>query len=130
MIPIPWRAHSGSGRKSFNPLFKERKQVQWLIKEQCDVIGSSLPRFEGAIRCEYNYYMPIPKSTSKKRRALMISGEIRPTTRPDCTNIQKFYEDCLNDFLFDDDSQVVDVHSRKWYGEIPRVVIKITELKE
>ena len=34
MIPIPWRAHSGSGRKSFNPLYQERKQVQWLIKEQ------------------------------------------------------------------------------------------------
>jgi len=42
---------------------------------------------EGALKCVLSFYMPIPKSTSKKDVAKMLSGEIRFTKKPDIDNL-------------------------------------------
>jgi Holliday junction resolvase RusA-like endonuclease len=64
---------------------------------------------------------PIPKSASKKIRAAMIAGLVRPTKRPDWDNIGKIISDSLNEIAYKDDSQVVDAHVKKFYGESPCV---------
>lgn len=69
--------------------------------------------------------MPIPKSTSKKTRLLMLEGKIRPTTRPDRTNLCKLMEDVFNGIVYLDDSQIVGGAVEKWYSDNPRVVVKI-----
>jgi Holliday junction resolvase RusA-like endonuclease len=83
------------------------------------------PKHEGYVGLVVRTYMPIPKSTSKKNRALMIEGEIRPAKRPDADNILKIYGDALNGIAWDDDSQVVAGHVMKWYSEQPRVEVII-----
>lgn len=118
--PIPWKAHMGYGRKSFNPLYKEREMVQYFIKSQPD-----FHRFEGPVFLCFDFFFKIPKATSKIKRTGMVNGIIRPMTRPDVSNCIKFYEDCLKEILFDDDSQVVQIHARKFYGEKPRTIIKV-----
>jgi Holliday junction resolvase RusA-like endonuclease len=64
---------------------------------------------------------PIPKSVSKFMRACMIDGRVRPTKRPDWDNIGKIISDSLNEIAYKDDSQVIDAHVKKYYGEIPQV---------
>lgn len=68
-------------------------------------------------------YYAIPKSASKKARAEMIAGRIRPTKKPDYDNIAKVISDALNEIAYKDDSQVVDAIIHKWYGEEPRVCV-------
>lgn len=38
--------------------------------------------------------------------------------------------DAANGVLYKDDSQIVSKHTRKIYGEVPKVVIKIEEIKD
>jgi Holliday junction resolvase RusA-like endonuclease len=72
--------------------------------------------------------LPIPASWSKRRRAAAISGDIRPTSRPDVDNYVKAALDAINGIVVADDSLVVDLQAQKKYGVNPRVVLQIAPL--
>jgi len=72
-------------------------------------------------------YYEIPKSVSKIKRSRMISGEIRPSKKPDMDNVVKIIADSLNNVAYKDDTQIVDCQVRKFYSEIPRVVVVLSE---
>ena len=74
-------------------------------------------------------YYPIPKSVSKKKRQMMVSHQLRPMKRPDTDNVCKSILDSLNGVAYYDDAQVVDCQVRKFYGEDPRVFVKIISLE-
>jgi len=65
--------------------------------------------------------MPIPKGTSKKKRAEMIYH----TKRPDLDNLVKFVKDCMNGIVWHDDSLVAELHAGKLYDENPRTAITV-----
>lgn len=85
---------------------------------------------EGEIYAEIKAFYKIPKSVSKKRKQLMISGEIRPTKKPDLDNIAKAILDALNGLAYHDDSQVVEMKVEKYWSENPRVEIKIKKIEK
>ena len=70
-----------------------------------------------------------PKSTSKKRKAQMLSGDIRPTKKPDIDNIVKCILDGLNSVAYRDDTQVVDVQATKKYAEKAEVQVEIAVIE-
>lgn len=72
----------------------------------------------------------IPKSYSAKRRQAAIEGKIRPTSKPDNTNYAKGIEDALNKVIWNDDSSIVTLVVRKWYGERPRTIVHVTPCAE
>lgn len=74
-------------------------------------------------------YLPIPSSESQKRQRLMEEHKIRPTKKPDSSNIQKAVEDGLNGVAYSDDSQIVDTQVRRFYSHQPRVVVTIQEAR-
>src|SRR5277367_6374459 len=119
-VPVAWKSHAGYGRKSFNPLWREREMYQEKIREQYH--GGVL---EIAVSCEYIFYRKIPESTSKKMRDKLLLGNIRPICRPDRDNYDKFLSDCLQGIVIEDDSQIVDGPVRKFYDDEPYTVIKI-----
>lgn len=84
--------------------------------------------YEGQCRVEIDAYFQIPISTSKKRKALMMAGHIRPTKRPDCDNIAKAVLDALNSVAYNDDKQVIEMVVRKWYSDVPRTIVMIEEV--
>jgi Holliday junction resolvase RusA-like endonuclease len=73
-------------------------------------------------------YRSIPKSMSKKKVAQAIAGDLRPTTKPDASNICKGVEDALKGVIWRDDSQVVELIIRKWYSDTPRVEVSVKEI--
>ena len=97
-----------------------------LIKEL--FIISNQKKLDGALVLVAKAYFPITKSTSKKNRAKMISGEIHHTKKPDYDNISKIIGDALNGLAYDDDSQIVDGRLIKSYSEEPRLEIEITKI--
>ena len=72
---------------------------------------------------------PIPASTPKRKREDMLSGIIRPT-RCDTTNLQKYYEDCLKNILFEDDRLVAKNISEKLYADKGKILITVFTLEE
>lgn len=73
-------------------------------------------------------YYRIPKSASKKKRAAMMAGKIRPIKKPDSDNVIKVIADSLNNLAYYDDTQIVDCQCRKFYSENPRVEVTIINL--
>ena len=71
-----------------------------------------------------------PKSTSKKRMALMLDGKEPPLKKPDMDNVVKIIADSLNNLAYYDDTQIVDCQCRKFYSENPRVEVTIINLSE
>lgn len=67
----------------------------------------------------------VPKGFSKQKTKDAIGGMIRPSTKPDCSNYLKGIEDALNGLIWRDDSQLVSVIVRKWYGVRPGTFIRI-----
>jgi Holliday junction resolvase RusA-like endonuclease len=88
---------------------------------------SGYPMLQGEIEAIIYAYFPIPKSTTKKRRALMESGAIGCGTKPDADNIAKAVLDALNGLAYTDDSKVTGLIVLKLYGTEPRVEVKLTE---
>ena len=72
--------------------------------------------------------LPVPASWSGRKRAAAITGDIRPTTRPDLDNYAKSATDALNGIVVADDSLIVELDARKRYGIAPKVVLTVMPL--
>ena len=70
----------------------------------------------------------IIKSASKKDKARMLSGELKPTKKPDADNIVKIICDALNNIAYKDDTQIVELEFKKAYGELEKVIVEIEEI--
>lgn len=75
------------------------------------------------IRLNAIFYMPIPKSTSKKRTKLMI--DTPHTKRPDTSNLVKLIEDRAESVFYKDDSCIYHVNATKLYSDKPRIEIEL-----
>ena len=82
----------------------------------------------GPVEIIVDAFFKIPKSWSKKNREAAIYDEIRPTGRPDASNILKIVDDGCNGVAFVDDSQIVSSTCRKFYSEDARVQVRIEYL--
>ena len=78
------------------------------------------------LKMDVKYFLPIPKTTSKKKKALMLSNEIKHVKRPDIDNFVKLTLDVLNNIAFYDDSQIWSLSATKLYSEQPHTTITIT----
>lgn len=83
----------------------------------------------GAIELTVTVFKPTLKSFSKKKKVAAESGQLRPVTKPDVDNYVKGVKDALKQVIWKDDSQVVDLHTSKFYSEKPRVEITVTPLE-
>lgn len=70
------------------------------------------------------------KSTSKKNKELMLTGDIKPLKKPDIDNITKVVLDALNGIAYNDDTQVIKLEVQKYYDSTARVEVQIKELEE
>ena len=73
--------------------------------------------------------LSVPKSKSKKWQLAALRGEIRPTKKPDNTNLVKGIEDALSGCIYADDKQIASSRISKWYGTEPRVEVTIKTLE-
>lgn len=81
--------------------------------------------FDCPIKLICMYYMPIPKSYSKRKK-LRLSNEMTPhIKRPDLDNLDKIFMDILSSIFYNDDSQVFIKESYKYYSDKPRTEITL-----
>ena len=85
----------------------------------------------GAVVLSLKIYRAVPKSMSKRKREAALAGKLRPTTRPDVSNVLKGVEDALKGLWYADDSQIVGYGTLgKWYDKQPRIEIAMQEIEE
>jgi len=113
-----WGAYTPQKTVNYETLVKEMFMVE------------KLSMLEGEIVLYVKAYFSVTKSTSNKKRLLMISRLIRPVKKPDWDNIGKLISDALNGLAYNDDSQIVTATVEKWYAEVPRVEVEITKIEK
>lgn len=105
---------------------KDTVNYETLVKmEYTQACGEQIFPDDAMLDMRIKAYYSIPKSASKKRHAAMLSGDIRPTKKPDMDNVIKIIADSLNKIAYRDDTQIVDCQVRKFYSEKPRVEVMI-----
>ena len=122
--PIPFKAPQVYQSRTFNPRHAEKDQVQDIIRKQ---YGDAL--LDAPLNVRFTFFVQIPVSFSKKKVEAALSGEIFPVTRPDASNMVKFYEDCLIGTVIEDDSLIVVLCAYKLYAVKPSTVIQIEIVK-
>ena len=88
-----------------------------------------MPQLEGPVCMVLEAVFAPAKSWPKKRRALALSGHLRPVTKPDADNLIKAVADALNGIAYRDDVQVVSVACDKRYGETEGLTVTLRPLQ-
>lgn len=78
---------------------------------------------EGPITLEVTFFMPIPASTPKKKKELLLGQP--HVKKPDLSNMIKYLEDVSQGILFRDDAIIDKIIARKLYSDIPRTEFTI-----
>ena len=119
--PIPQPRHRVlKNGFSFDPAKEKKNFVRMQMMETIDF------KLNQPIEITMLFYMPIPKATSKKKKALMIENKIPHTKKPDIDNIIKFYMDAMTGVVIYDDNQIHSLTAKKLYSDTPRTEIIIT----
>nr|WP_244887281.1 RusA family crossover junction endodeoxyribonuclease [Lysinibacillus odysseyi] len=70
--------------------------------------------------------MVLPKNLhTKPKQALIASGKLRPTKKPDCDNLVKGIKDGSSKIIWNDDARIVELIVRKFYGMQPRAEVTV-----
>lgn len=94
------------------------KTTQDYEKKIADYYKSQTDDFyDGAIKIKLIFNMPIPKSTTKKNRELIMLNQIKHIKKPDTDNLCKAFTDALNGVAFIDDSLITNITMEKRYAK-------------
>ena len=134
--PIPLKRPRVTKSHTYDPQAEIKEDIYWMIKSQlphaCVPTGdqfysdSQFSLFRGPVALAFTFFMPIPKSTSKKKKQELLNEIPLHIKKPDLDNLIKFYCDVSTVALFYDDSQVYNINAIKLYSDEPRTIIKVT----
>lgn len=103
---------------------KTKKAEQEIIRQLQETYN--VPPLTGPLKVSFKFYMPMPKSWSRKKKESMI--EEFCTTKPDLDNLIKTYCDAMNGVVFEDDKQIVMVTAFKVYSYEPKTDITVMDV--
>jgi len=106
---------------TYNCQDTEEGKFKWELLAQ----KKDMPIIESAIHLTCRFFMPIPASISKKKRALYVGCAVPHIKKPDLDNLIKFVKDCANGVLWRDDSQVNSLTASKAYHPQPGTEIRL-----
>lgn len=72
--------------------------------------------YVSAIKIKLIFNMPIPKSTTKKNRMLIMANGIKYIKKPDTDNLCKAFTDALNGIAYQDDCLITKLTIEKRYA--------------
>jgi Holliday junction resolvase RusA-like endonuclease len=121
----PKFARRGNFVSTYTPT--KTRDYETVIKEAAKKAMGSNELLETPVTVAIYITVPIPQSYSKKRSKACLEGLERPCKKPDIDNILKAYLDAMNGIVYDDDTQVVSLHSTKVYGTVGLVEVLVKE---
>lgn len=99
-----------------------------LVKVKAEEAMNGRPAIDGPVAVEISLYVTPPASWSQKKQREAMEGRIYPTSKPDVDNVVKGIFDAMNEIVFRDDKQAVDVVVRKRYSNTARAIVGVKAL--
>jgi Holliday junction resolvase RusA-like endonuclease len=128
--PIPLQRPKLGRNGTYDPQKDLKYQTGIQLKTQVN-FNYDYSSLDGDLSLDITFYFEIPKSWSLKKKE-KVAGK-RKSSRPDLSNLIKYYEDVMQDIgIYKDDSQIVAISAEKFYddGQGARVVITLKEVNE
>ena len=117
----------GGKKRAYN---SQREEAERWVMEARTQLPKGFRPIEGPVALQIRFLMPIPASTTAKRRHSMRVG-ICPyhEKKPDLDNLEKWVMDCLTlAGVWVDDKQVASKITFKRYSEQPQTIIRVEAL--
>jgi Holliday junction resolvase RusA-like endonuclease len=99
-----------------------------LVAHAAHVAMAGAPLITGPVSVSIAIACQIPASWSGKKQREAAAGKHYPTTKPDIDNVEKAIFDAINNVVWKDDVQVVNVVKSKRYALAPGVKVLIEEI--
>lgn len=119
--PTPWSAPMFSKFKVYDKRCREKDDARRSLRTQYQAGLITYP-----VKIKFQFYMPIPKSTSRAAKEAMIHNMIPHVKKPDLSNLVKFAEDMLKGIVLIDDNLVTKIIAMKCYSIEPKTVMTIS----
>ncbi len=110
---------------------KQNYEYKALIRHSAEQqIGADFKLLENPLKVQVEFVFPELKSFSKSLKKRISEGAIvYKNTKPDLhDNLCKATFDALTGIVWEDDSQVAELSSRKYYGIRPKIIIEVHEI--
>jgi Holliday junction resolvase RusA-like endonuclease len=122
-IPKPQKQTKFSYKGAYDPSKEYKNSIQWQMKPYA-------PKnpILGPVRVHLTFLLPIPIGTSKIKKRQMINGICVPWKRPDLDNLAYTVTNAMQNVIYEDDSQIIDLVLSKRYAEMPKIIIKVLEM--
>jgi Holliday junction resolvase RusA-like endonuclease len=130
--PTPWMRPRHNSRGPFTRFYnapKHDKFMRLVRQKALAVFESSDGLWQGPVRAKVFCLFQIPKSRPGYVKRSIRAGRTVCTNRKDVDNLAKIVLDALNDNVYVDDRQVLDLHVRKTYSDNPRLLVKLWHLE-
>ena len=117
-------------RGNFTVAYTPEKTASYenLVKVKAEEAMKGRPAIDGAVAVTIWLWVTPPASWSQKKQRQALSHEILPTSKPDVDNVIKGIFDAMNEIVWKDDKQAVDVLVRKRYSETARATVEVRAL--
>src|SRR6185312_4652980 len=123
--PIPKARHRtyvrGKFIKTYDIQHEKKNKTAWDFKTQ--MLNQELKPFPGYLNVRMDFYFKTPESISTPKRNILFWMEFPLIC--DLDNLAKFYLDCCNNIVFNDDRQITSLTCRKFFSKTPRTEITI-----
>ena len=124
-------ARSGMTIRNGKPrAFQPKKQRNWQgdARQVARIAMGTKKPLNGCLHVQVNVYAAIPSSWPDWKREAALGQRIRPTGKPDASNLVKIVEDAFNGVVWMDDAQIVQLSVDKAYSDVPRVQVDVWPL--
>jgi Holliday junction resolvase RusA-like endonuclease len=121
----PKFCRQGKFVRTYDPQDKLKEGIQWQLRSLYKNDPLTIP-----LALDIIFFMPISKSLSGIKKRQMANGIIAHVKKPDLDNLNKFYMDCMNKIVFNDDSQIVEIRAKKIYSNKSGTLIRIIPLSD
>lgn len=128
--PVPKGRPKARVTNGFAQIYTPHKTRQYEAKVKraaMDAMKGLLP-VDGPVAVTLIAYFPIAASTTKRDRALIEAGHKACMALADLDNVVKSVTDALNEVVYADDRQIIELNARKLWSDSPRVLLKIETL--
>jgi len=125
---------------TFDPQDKEKQEVRGQFMEQYGsavrhedkqiVIEASSLALAASFECSMEFHIRMPESWPEWQKNEKLWALTDCDCKPDLDNLEKFYLDCMNGIIYEDDKQIVKLQSKKVYSKEPKTIIDIMARKE
>lgn len=118
-VPVGKGRPKFARRGNFVTTYTPEKTASYenLVKVKAEDAMQGRQIIDGAVSVAIHLYVTPPASWSQKKQREALAGNVYPTSKPDIDNCIKGIFDAMNDIVWRDDKQVVEMIVQKRYSE-------------